>query len=182
VDGFYSDTFSIGGSTLAEMNRSDVRDGLTATAQRLIGSNAAFTSLTQAQRETAVRNVVDNLMLQDRDFANLSPDEQALQANLRSEYRTTILAGAPNEAASDIYGGVTNNVVSGSWGHTPPTSTNYWFDQNLNPVRETNKECFAEYFGRVMTNDPEKTDGLNSMTALLPGSKAFLDQMLTGMG
>ena len=45
----------------------------------------------------------------------------------------------------------------------------------------TNVGCFAEYFGRVMVDGPQSTDGLNSISAYLPDSRAFMGQMLEGM-
>jgi hypothetical protein len=58
---------------------------------------------------------------------------------------------------------------------------NYWFNPDLTVNQGTNVECFAECFGRVMIDDPQSTDGLNSIGTYLPGSKTFMDQMLEGM-
>jgi hypothetical protein len=179
----YSGTFTINGKTLMDTNYDDVRANLTVTAQSLLANNA-FASLTPDQRSAIAINVVNNLMAQNRNFGNLTADEQALQDSLVRKYETPFMK-ADNESASDIYGGVTNRTVPGSrntWGHNDPiTDQYYWFDQQGQPNQGTNVECFAEYFGRIMVDDPQSTDGLNSISTYLPNSRTFLDQMLGGM-
>ena len=80
------------------------------------------------------------------------------------DYRAEIVAGISNNltghdnnAASDVYGGVTNNVFMGSYGHfkdenASGDSYTYWY-QNGKATRSQSSELFAEFFAAQMTRD-----------------------------
>ena len=59
------------------------------------------------------------------------------------------LAGQENEAASDVYGGVTNNALLGTYGHR---DKNYWYILGISTNSQTS-ELWAEFFAAQMTQD-----------------------------
>ncbi len=68
------------------------------------------------------------------------------------------LEGEVNEAASDVYGGVTNNAllgVSSSEGevHYGHRDTNYWYDNKGKATGAQERELWAEFFAAQMTQD-----------------------------
>ncbi len=54
------------------------------------------------------------------------------------------IMGAENEACSDVYGGVTNNIIHGDYGHN---GEHYWYERNGNATRAQSRELWAESMG-----------------------------------
>ncbi len=84
------------------------------------------------------------------------------------------LGGPINEAASDVYGGVTNNAISGSYGHW---SNSYWYD-GKNATGAQQSELWAEFFAAKMTNNEQ---ALASIRAHFPEAYEAMEAMARKM-
>lgn len=167
------------GLTLTDTIYNDVENNFRQVLDQL-SQNPAYSHWSEAERNNAINSVVENLLANNTN--SLSPEQTSLQNDLRREYRKS-LSGADNECPSDIYGAVTNNTVIGSWGHTNIEADNstYWVNADGTTKRDPNKECFAEYYGRVMTQGETSEKGLNSIETYLPESKEYLEDMFANM-
>ncbi len=92
------------------------------------------------------------------------------------------LAGAENSMASDIYGGVTNNFISGTYGHTDTSKGFYWYDTpflssklELNGDLLTN-EFFAEGLSTMLVG-PD--DMVKSAQKFFPSAMPELTSILS---
>jgi hypothetical protein len=102
---------------------------------------------------------------------------KSLQVKIEDIYEEH-LTGPDHNTASDIYGGVTNKIIEGSYSH----GLDYWFNENGERKREPNKECFAEYYGRIMVPDGKsKQAGLDSIDEFLPNSRKHMDKIFDGI-
>lgn len=92
------------------------------------------------------------------------------------------LAGPDNASASDVYGGVTNNAISGSYGHWPDSDSDsskydYWYNgKKATGAQES--ELWAEFFAAKMTNNEE---ALASIRAHFPQAYNALEAMARTM-
>ncbi len=184
---FFSDNFKYDGKSLSEYNVLDVSNNLKKTMADILKADD-FKNLSDKEKKQMINNVTNNLLNQNNNYPDLSRTEKKIQDLLEIEYENNKLSGAENESASDIYGGVTNLTIdkNSNYGHHDDdmdfSTGTYWYDGKGNIIRETNKESFAEYFGRKMVADPEHSAGLGSMDTYLPESKECLDKMLEEMG
>lgn len=114
------------------------------------------------------------------------------------EYYDDTLTGPVNEAACDVYGGVTNLEIGRNtgYGHRPGRyddnekklsdeeyqkvidSYRYWYDANGNATLAQSKELVAEYFSYHMTGN---TAALESLEEHFPQAIQVLDQMFMDM-
>lgn len=89
-----------------------------------------------------------------------------------------------NSGISDVYGGVTNNLIVGNRGHWSQDSQGrytYWYIPDTNPPETTHNqevEMWAHYFSYTMTGN---TEAINSMNVYLPATMEQYDQMLKDM-
>lgn len=104
----------------------------------------------------------------------LSATEKKLLESVQRYYKTE-MAGAVNEACSDVYGGVTNNIIHGSYGHWSDT---YWYNANGTATCAQSKELWAEYYSYCITGNEEALDRLREH---FPGAADFLDEMAASM-
>ena len=109
------------------------------------------------------------------DEDTLSQTEKKLLENIQQHYRED-MAGAENEACSDVYGGVTNNIIRGDYGHN---GEYYWYDRNGNATRAQSRELWAEYYSYCMTGNEEAMENLREH---FPNAAKFLDEMAESMG
>lgn len=144
-----------------------------------------YDHLSNDEKQEMIENVADNLMIQDDNYADLSPEERDLNNTIRSHYER-ILNGPENNTASDVYGGITNFIITGNYGHQKKNGepSEYWFVDAIGGadgerVREPNREGIAEYFGRTMTDEREA--GIESIEEFLPTSKEFMDEIFDTM-
>ena len=74
---------------------------------------------------------------------------------------------------SNIFGGITNNVVRGAWTHT---EVNYWYHNNnkQSPTYMQNLEFFANYFAASMLNNQAMLD---NMRDFFPGASEILSDI-----
>ena len=104
---------------------------------------------------------------------DLTAQEKTVLSSIQSQYKSDI-DGAVNEAPSDIYGGITNNIISGGYGHWKST---YWY-QDGSPTYAQSRELWAEYYSYCATGD---TDNLEALTKYFPNAREFLDEMAASM-
>ncbi len=105
---------------------------------------------------------------------SLSAAEKKLLESIQSYYKTE-MAGAVNEACSDVYGGVTNNIIHGSYGHWSDT---YWYNANGTATYAQSKELWAEYYSYCVTGNEE---ALEKLRGHFPSAADFLDEMAASM-
>lgn len=105
---------------------------------------------------------------------SLSAAEKKILANIQ-EYYNREMAGAVNEACSDVYGGVTNNIIHGSYGHWSDT---YWYSANGTATGAQSKELWAEYYSYCITGNEE---ALARLRGHFPTAAEFLDEMAASM-
>ncbi|MBC6133307.1 hypothetical protein HB825_00480 [Listeria booriae] len=179
ADDFYSSVFKTNGKTLSDYNIQDVENNVRQSLGDLLKSEE-YKGLSASEKQKMLDNISQNILKQDENYDNLSAKEQELQDTLEIDY-TFKLSGPDNESASDVYQGVTNFTIDSrdyGYGH----SDGYWFDKNGNNTNKTNKESFAEFFGRKMTVGDTSIDGLESIETYLPESKEHMEKMLESMG
>lgn len=122
----------------------------------------------------SIKNIHNYIMGADTsDIDSLSKAERKILENVQLYYRRE-LAGAVNEAASDVYGGVTNNIIIGDYGHR---SEGYWY-RNGKATYAQSRELWAEYYSYCATGNE---NSLASLTEKFPNAKKFLDEMATSM-
>lgn len=108
------------------------------------------------------------------DVNTLSEQEKQLLQYIQAYYKKD-MHGAQNESCSDVYGGVTNNIISGEYGHW---SDSYWYDSSGNPTGSQAKELWAEYYSYCMTGNEEALENLREH---FPNAAKFLDEMAESM-
>lgn len=177
-DDFYSDFYTGDtGQVLNDFMESDVENHM----RQELTKELEDKDISHSEEQSMIKNVTDNLMIQDDNFDKLSPEEQELNKTMQDHY-AKILDGPNHNTASDVYGGVTNFVISGNYGHQNKdgTPSEYWFEDAVGGAdgvrnRYPNREGIAEYFGRIMTNKAEV--GVESIDEFLPSSKGFMDEI-----
>lgn len=167
---FLSEFHQYNGKTLSEHNIED-------TANYVRKTGAGYYSKSYEQLSDAEKASVDNIttILTDptKKISDVSADDRTVYAATVKNINSN-LQGAANESASDIYGGVSGLQISGGWSHRQ----SYWVNSGKVINNTTNKESFAEYYGRQMILDSEKSDGLNSIKQYLPKSTEHLEQII----
>lgn len=150
------------GQSLMDMIYADVRNNVTQTINR-------YTS-----DPTMQQHLLDYIMgAKSVSEDSLTNTERALLRQIQSQYKND-MAGALNEAASDVYGGVTSNIISGSYGHWDDS---YWY-QNGNPTNAQCMELWAEYYSYCMTGNETS---MASLREYFPQASAYLDEMAASM-
>lgn len=170
-DSFFSDYYvNETGETLRHLNRQDVTNHISSALERLVdGIDVEDESMKASIRENVLREVLKH----DTDVSRLSDVETDIYYSLKEEYASN-LKGPDNECPSDIYSGVTNFAIRGSYAH----DETYWYKSDGTTIRGTNRECFAEYYGYAMISDETKT---GIVQEYLPASYSHLDEMLDAM-
>lgn len=132
------------------------------------------------------------------DESQLTEAEMQIRKSV-IEYYDDDLNGVVNEAACDVYGGVTNleiGRVPGGYGHRPGMKDEsgdwlsdeeyqeavdayrYWYDEEGNATFAQSKELVAEYFSYHMTGN---VAALESLEEHFPQAIQVLDQMFIDM-
>jgi len=181
-NGFFSSGYrDASGTGLSDWNKQDVGNAVNRQIDDLF-KKPPYNGWSAEDLQRARDAVVNNLLNHNLDEGSLTSDELGIQDTVTSSLSLS-LRGPDNESAADVYGGVTNNEVAGDYIHKPnKTRGSYWLNPNGTVKTTTEHESFAEYYGRNMTREPQRTEGLRSIDANLPGSKAFMDEMLQMMG
>lgn len=116
------------------------------------------------------------------------PDPYNLSGDVLTIYKRTRNAVSNNlkrvpysnaEMGSDINGGLSNNTVRGSGGHSYPFSsgTAYWFNGG-SPTYKQCGEAWAEYYAAYMLND---TSAIARNRSYFPNGCAILDEIAQQM-
>lgn len=119
--------------------------------------------------ETTKKYILDYIMSAGNS-GSLSGDENRVLQQVQSDY-TKKFAGAINESPSDVYGGVTGNIIVGSYRHS---EYSYWYDTNGNSTYQQPKELWAEYYSYCAAGDK---DNLEALSRYFPNAKKFMDEM-----
>lgn len=142
-----------------------------------------YPHLTDSQKQAIMRSL--NLT-DDATYAYGGDDD--LNKVLK-QYRKEIvshmryeLAGEDNEAASDVYGGITNNAIHGDYGHKKReyvngSNYNYWYSGGK-PTNKQTSELWAEFFAAKMTHDE---DALVSIKEHFPNAYDAMEKMAQEM-
>jgi len=174
--GFYSDSYTIDGKTLNDLMYKDAEANIKSELQKELHS-PDHDHLSSEQKAKMINSITNNLLNQNKYSEKLSEEERELQETLRKTYEDK-LDGPDHNTASDVYGGVTNHIIRGEYGH----EDDYWINIDGKRIREPNGEGFAEYYGRIMTPDGETRDaGIKSIEQFLPESKQRMDKMFKFM-
>lgn len=124
--------------------------------------------------EKTIENVFDYIMNGDKTkYDSLTKAEKNILKSVQSYYESA-MSGAVNEAASDVYGGMTCNIIHGSYGHW---NDGYW-KSNGQYTMSQSKELWAEYYSYCATGNESS---LESLTKYFPNARRFLDEMALSM-
>ncbi|MEH7272508.1 T7SS effector LXG polymorphic toxin [Neobacillus vireti] len=176
-EGFYSDSYTIDGKTLTKRMYEDAETHFRSELQTEL-KLPNYDHLNHEQKTKIINNITNNLNANNYSKL-LTKEEIALLVTLKNTFLNK-LWGPDHEAASDVYGGITNFTIKGEYGHQK--NEYYWIKENGERTREPNREGFAEYYGRIMTPDGEKKDaGIESIEHYLPESKKHMDKMFKFM-
>lgn len=172
---YYSETFEVEGKTLTDNMYIDFENKIK-NALKIELNSSIYDHLSTKDKTIMVNNITENLLNQDKNFEKLSDDERELQMLIENNFSVE-LTGPDHSVVSDVYGGVTNFTIEGSYGH----EDDYWF-KNGKRIREPNREGFAEYFARLITKDKDGVNpGIESVEKFLPSSKKHMDKMIESM-
>lgn len=116
------------------------------------------------------------------DTEGLSKQENAIYNGV-IKYYDEDLNGEVNEAACDVYGGVTNLKIGRiGYGHRPGdgdvSNYHYWYDGDGNTTGMQARELWAEYFSYCMTGNEE---ALASLREHFPAACKVLDAIAEQM-
>ncbi len=134
------------------------------------------------QNADSTQRILDSLMY-GGDTKGLNSTEIGYRNLIITDYKNVKLKGPVNEAASDVYGGVTNNTIAGSYTHSPSNGQSindyhYWYDQNGDETYAQRSELWAEYFSYQMTGN---TAAIKSMETYFPEAVKMMDTMTQDM-
>ena len=177
----YTNRFRWQGHNLQFWLRRDVSAHLLRTARRFTGGDAAQAALLckSLLRGGSEKTLREALMPFDKREALL-----ALREKLLAHYRSVICQGAVNEAASDIFGGVTDNRVTGaSFNHGAGAkwyTVNhwYWYLPFGIETQAQSRELFAEYFSYCITRNDA---AVRSVRRNFPSAARCMDALLESM-
>ena len=142
-----------------------------------------YPNLTDSQKQARMRS----LKLTDDATYSYGGDDDLNK--VLKQYRREIvshmrkeLAGEENEAASDVYGGITNNAIIGDYGHRKELNENgsdynYWYSGGK-PTNKQTSELWAEFFAANMTHD---VDALVSIKEHFPNAYDAMEKMAQEM-
>lgn len=175
---FTTDVYKIDNKTLTDHMYNDAENSFREYLGEELESSK-YKHLSTREKLDMVDNVTENLLMQNDNLETLSKEEVELQKTIQRKYKSDILNGPDHNTASDVYSGVTNRVIEGSYFHD---KENYWLEDDGTRNREPNKEGFAEYYGRIMSPGDGENHGVNSVEEHLSGSKGHMDEVFERMG
>lgn len=169
---YFSDNFEVDGKSLNDHIYQDTENNFRTELKKELQSQE-YNHLSIEEKKEMTDNVTENLMNQNRNHKSLTESEKTLQAYLENMYELK-LEGPDHNTASDIYSGVTNKTIEGSYSH----EKDYWFNYFGKRIREPNREAFAEYYGRIMVaSDMERDEGLESIEEFLPEARQHMNKI-----
>ena len=142
-----------------------------------------YPNLTDSQKQALMRslNLTDDATYAYGGDDDLSKVLKQYRKEIVSHMRKE-LAGEENEAASDVYGGITNNAIIGDYGHRKELNENgsdynYWYSGGK-PTNKQTSELWAEFFAAKMTHDE---DALVSIKEHFPNAYDAMEKMAQEM-
>jgi hypothetical protein len=180
--------YKYNGRTLNSLIKEDTRNYV----NNIIESDKILSQLTDAQKKELLTNLnlTDDSKYRYEGTDASSKAMQRYQDRLRNLMKND-LYGPVNECASDVYGGVTNNAIIGSYGHRKDpedSSYDYWYKPNpLGGISQIGKqystgnqesEMWAEFYAAKMTRDEE---ALESIRKHFPQAYEAMEQMAADM-
>lgn len=182
-DGLFSirnktESFNYKGKSLNEYIVEDTR----AYVSDLIDSDPYLRNMTPEEKKTVLKNL--NLSdASDFDYHGTSASNEKIK-----EYQLILqnrmyndLRGEVNASSSDVYGGVTNNAISGSYGHwkdDDEKTYRYWYNGKGKSTGAQESELWAEFFAAKMTHD---TAELESIRKHFPQAYEAMEEMARQM-
>jgi len=177
---YFTDSFKDkNGNNLTSYIYQDVENNFNVCIGDLFQNDSSFSNWSKSEQEAARQTVINNL-LNDRIIGLGDSNAQTLQDLLIDKYEI-LLKDAVNNCPSDIYGGATNNIIVGDYGHKDidANGTTYWFKADGSLRRDPNKECFAEWYShKILQND----SNLTSIETYLPESEQFMNKIISELG
>ncbi len=174
---FFTDGFMIDEKILSDQMYEDAGNHFRMELAKVLES-PEYDHLSSEEKRDMIDHVTENLLAQNSLAETLTREEVHLQTVIEDLYEDELLKGPDHNTASDVYGGVTNKVIEGSFYH----DYDYWLYGDGTRKREPNKEGFAEYYSRIMAPDGEDKPGIKSIEEFLPSSKKFMDEVFELMG
>lgn len=142
-----------------------------------------YPNLTDSQKQALMRslNLTDDATYAYGGDDDLNKVLKQYRKEIVSHMRKE-LAGEENEAASDVYGGITNNAIIGDYGHRKELNENgsdynYWYSGGK-PTNKQTSELWAEFFAAKMTHD---VDALVSIKEHFPNAYDAMEKMAQEM-
>ena len=132
--------------------------------------------------EIRIENILDTFQY-GGNVSELTGPDRYIREKVLEEYKLE-LVGEGNNAAGDVYGGVTNLVISGDgiYGHFPDdndiSSYRYWYYKDGKQTMNQSKELWAHYFACNMTGDKEAQE---SIRQYFPEASKVLDEIVIYM-
>lgn len=132
--------------------------------------------------ETRINSILDTFKY-GGDVEELTGIDKYVRDEILKEYKLE-LVGENNNAAGDVYGGVTNLVISGDgiYGHFPSDgnidSYRYWYYKDGKATQNQGIELWAHYFACNLTGDKEAQE---SIRQYFPEASKILDEMVIYM-
>ena len=135
----------------------------------------------RVEDEESVQRILDTFRFGKNDTGKLSVYELTVRNSVVRHYDSD-LAGERNEAACDVYGGVTNlEIGKNGYGHRPNAAKGetiedytYWYDKSGKQTYAQSRELWAEYFSYCMTGNEE---ALESLREHFPEASKVLDSI-----
>ena len=172
--GHYVDAyFDSASKSLAETIYNDVYDNLRDEIKKIRAD------------ENDINTILESLKKGGKELAD--PTLNSIREDIIKLYydcntRTGLLVGRENIVASDVYGGVTNNNIHGSYYHFPPTNnvftdfsnSQYWYVLGISTGNQQ-KEYFAESFSNGMT---QNNDALNNANLYFPNTNPMFNDLV----
>lgn len=147
---------------LEDMVREDVHQNFDKTLKKY--NESSIIKIDDSEKER-----IKNVLLGKENEDSLDSHLKSVYRQIHSRYTNLFFYGADEAAASDAYGGVTNNRTTGNFGHN---KDGYWYNDDGSSTQKIAKELFAEYFAMSMTKDKDMAKTYN----YLPKSYEFLNK------
>lgn len=110
--------------------------------------------------ELGSKGNIDNVIqaFQTGSSDGLSNDDKMLYQAVLNQHRRNVQGGAKVESVTDVYGGMSKNVLNeDGWYHH---DTEYWLDENSNVSSAVSLELWAEYYSYNMSGSSKNLENL----------------------
>ena len=174
---YFSETY-IGedGQTLDQAIVGDVKAFIGAQVATSIAGGGYNMSASESNEVT--ENIINNIM--SGGETQLTATEEKIADEVKMTFSKNAY-GRRNSLASDVYSGVTDYELLGSYSHenSADSAGTYWLYNDGTRRRNPSTEYVADYFGYAMTNN---AGGMQSVETYLGDSKEVMESMIGAMG